>query len=110
MPPANAETFKIDLRSATELGNDVSIQSDIYNGFVSIGDGSRLSNGYVADVEAGESNGDEGGGCFEEARQGSRRRYFVSLIDEGVYKKGVFQRLRRRYKVSAGSLLPLVGG
>lgn len=30
-----------------------------------------------------------------------RRRYFVSLIDESIYKKGVFQRLRRRHKVRA---------
>lgn len=36
-----------------------------------------------------------------------RRRYFVSLIDESIYKKGVFQRLRRRHKVRVvgGSLL-----
>lgn len=32
----------------------------------------------------------------------ARRRYFVSLIDESIYKKGVFQRLSRWHKVREG--------
>lgn len=47
-------------------------------------------------------NGDEGTAepsDGEDLDRGSRRRFFVSLIDESIYRKGVFQRLRRRHKV-----------
>lgn len=47
-----------------------------------------------------EGNGACGDGGGGDGSGDSRRRYFVSLIDEGIYKKGVFQRLRRRHKVS----------
>ncbi|CAM9557151.1 unnamed protein product [Sphacelaria rigidula] len=42
----------------------------------------------------------------EEREDGSKRRYFVSLIDESIYKKGVFQRLRRRHKAAVMALAP----
>lgn len=54
-----------------------------------------FSNGDAGDAEpldGEDGNAEEEGGT-------SRRRYFVSLIDEGIYKKGVFQRLRGRHKV-----------
>ncbi|CAN0464510.1 unnamed protein product, partial [Ectocarpus sp. 12 AP-2014] len=69
----------VDLRSATELGHDELIHGDVYEGFVNVGGGDHSGTG----VSVGLA------------------RYFVSLIDESIYKKGVFQRLRRRHKVRA---------
>lgn len=101
--------FQVDLRSATELGHDELIHGDIYEGFVNVGRGEHGGTGVWEGpawdeaiveesnetVAAGTIDGDAG----SERRR--RRRYFVSLIDESIYKKGVFQRLRRRHKVRA---------
>ena len=101
--------FQVDLRSATELGHDELIHGDIYEGFVNVGGGEHGGTGVWEGpawdeaiveesnetVAAGTIDGDAG----SERRR--RRRYFVSLIDESIYKKGVFQRLRRRHKVRA---------
>lgn len=109
---------QVDLRSATELGHDELIHGDIYDGFVNVGGGEHGGTGVwegpawdeaiveesnetaalggASAVAAGTVNGDTGS-----ERRRRRRRYFVSLIDESIYKKGVFQRLRRRHKVGS---------
>lgn len=59
--------------------------------------------GKVGGVSAGAGGAEEGVVVEEHNGGGSekKRRYFVSLIDESIYKKGIFQRLRRRHKVRA---------
>ena len=103
------EPSQVDLRSATELGKDCSIDGYVYNGFVNIGDGGAVWDGSTPSDEAAVGGRRDCGDGRREETKGSnthcgRRRYFVSLIDEDVYKKGVFQRLRRRHKVSSGPL------
>ncbi|CAN0229905.1 unnamed protein product [Ectocarpus sp. 12 AP-2014] len=121
----------VDLRSATELGHDELIHGDVYEGFINVGGGDHSGTG-VSEGPAwdeaiqGESNealpvqgnaggasagagGAEEGVVVEEDDGGGlekKRRYFVSLIDESIYKKGVFQRLRRRHKAAVLALAP----
>lgn len=103
----------MDLRSATERGRDKLIDADVYKDFAIVhGEEAGSGGGAVWDsvltrrindllwgigleLQAGGSDGHG----EPAAEHGPRRRYFVSLIDESVYKKGVFQRLRRRHKV-----------
>ncbi|CAM9735002.1 unnamed protein product [Ascophyllum nodosum] len=101
----------VDLRSATELGKDCSIDGYVYNGFVNIGDGGAVWDGSTPSDEAAVGGRRDCGDGRREETKGSnthcgRRRYFVSLIDEDVYKKGVFQRLRRRHKAVVMALAP----
>lgn len=104
--------YQVDLRSATEIERDELIHADVYEGFVTIGGDKPVSWegpawdkvmaqrinelfwGGKVEVEGSEAEGEDIDGD-----PGARRRYFVSLIDESIYKKGVFQRLRRRHKV-----------
>lgn len=102
--PAPPRPAQVDLRSARELEQDELIHGDMYEGFVNVwgadGGAGAWGAGGVWDEDVVEdeiSSGATGGGL------GSRkRRYFVSLIDESIYRKGVFQRLRRRHKVGEG--------
>ncbi|CAM9730061.1 unnamed protein product [Ectocarpus fasciculatus] len=121
----------VDLRSATELGHDELIHGDVYEGFVNVGGGDHSGTGVsegpgwdeaiqeennkalpVQSKIGGASIGAEGaeeGVVVEELNGGGsekKRRYFVSLIDESIYKKGVFQRLRRRHKAAVLALAP----
>ncbi|CAN0164739.1 unnamed protein product, partial [Laminaria digitata] len=105
----------VDLRSATELERDELIHGDMYEGFVNVRDVDRgtgaWEGGCVWDegaVEDGSSSGAvaAAAGAVEGGEGLRRRRYFVSLIDESVYKKGVFQRLRRRHKAAVLALAP----
>lgn len=96
--------FQVDLRSATELGRDELIHGDIYEGFVNVGGGEHGGTGVwegpawdEAILEESNETASSGGAAAGLDRR--KRRYFVSLIDESIYKKGVFQRLRRRHKV-----------
>eukprot|EP00903_Cladosiphon_okamuranus_P008461 g8129.t1 len=103
----------VDLRSATELGHDELIHGDVYEGFINVGGGEHGGTGVwegptwdEAIVEdsnpaAGTVDGDTGS-----ERRRRRRRYFISLIDESIYKKGVFQRLRRRHQAAVLALAP----
>lgn len=112
--------LQVDLRSATELGHDELIHGDVYEGFVNVGGGEHGATGVWEGPEWDEAIVEESvsshgaaatlggaaavlGGAVdgEDAGSDRRRRYFVSLIDESIYKKGVFQRLRRRHKVRA---------
>ncbi len=36
-----------------------------------------------------------------EAQRAAKQRHFISVIDEGVYQRGVFKRLGKRKKVKA---------
>lgn len=109
----------MDLRSNTELGKDEHIHGDIYEGFVNVGGGKYGATGVWEGPAWDEAILEESiGGLLEgtspakvvekEIGEGPRRRYFISLIDESIYKKGVFQRLRRRHKVRALSTLFLL--
>lgn len=109
---------QVDLRSATEIERDELIHAGVYDGFMTIEDDDlRIWDGHTWDktmarrinelfcggsveMEGGEE-GDEprGVGGESKSKSKSKRRYFVSLIDESVYKKAVFFRLRRRHKV-----------
>ncbi len=121
-PPLSRRLSQVDLRSATELGGDELIHGDVYEGFVNIGGGEHGGTGVwegpawdeavneggaaaavtaaaAAAAAAAEAEAEAGLEAREEDMGSGRRRYFVSLIDESIYKKGVFQRLRRRHKV-----------
>lgn len=106
--------YQVDLRSGKELGKDELIHGDVYEGFVNVGGGEYGGTGVWEGPEWDEAVSEESVGAFLEGtsgemagkdQEGSRRRYFVSLIDESIYKKGVFQRLRRRHKVRALDVL-----
>lgn len=92
---------QVDLRSATELERDKLIHGGMYEGFVSVG---GLGTGVWEGQEWDQSGREENEKALPKTGNGDdgvlRKRYFVSLIDESVYKKGVFQRMRRRHKVS----------
>lgn len=96
---------QVDLRSLKEICRDELLHADVYRGFVNIGrhtltDALEHPTSDDSVVHAGV---DRPGGSEQvyvgDEEEGGRRRYFVSLIDEGVYKKGVFQRMRKRQKV-----------
>lgn len=95
--------MQVDLRSATELEKDELIHADVYQGFVNVGppeQGTGVWEGPLWDeAMMEESLSEDFMGTGTGKGGDSRRRYFVSLIDESIYKKGVFQRLRRRHKV-----------
>jgi len=84
----------------------------VYEGFVNIGGDEHGGTGVWegpawdeavkeegAATTTGAAEAEAGMAAQEEDMGSGRRRYFVSLIDESIYKKGVFQRLRRRHKV-----------
>lgn len=101
---------QVDLRSATEVEQDELIHADIYRGFVNVGppeQGTGVWEGPLWDVAMKEESNHRDDFMGTDTGKGgdSRRRYFVSLIDESIYKKGVFQRLRRRHKVRTLMLL-----
>ncbi|CAM9714067.1 unnamed protein product, partial [Hapterophycus canaliculatus] len=103
----------VDLRSGTELGKDELIHGDVYEGFVNVGGGEHGGTGVWEgpawdEAILEESAGALSGGTSVEGKDGggSRRRYFISLIDESIYKKGVFQRLSRRHKAAVMALAP----
>ena len=109
--PARPHPTQVDLRSAKELERDEFLHGDMYKGFVNVagvdGRAGAWGGGGVWDEGAVQDENSSGaavavGGAAGGGKGLRRRRYFVSLIDESIYRKGVFQRLRRRHKVSAG--------
>lgn len=84
----------VDLRSQKEIAEDEHINSAVYSGFqdVNMDKTSPVGEGWevLRDVEGG------------------RRRYFVSLMDESIYRKGVFKRLRKRHKAKVLAAMPIL--
>jgi len=82
----------VDLRSPPEIHEDLNLYSEIYSGAQSVVYDRKFrmweKNETVQSVEG-------------------RMRYFISLMDESVIKKGVFDRLKKRNKLAVFGLLPL---
>lgn len=79
----------IDLRSPAEIEEDDKINSSVYDGFCSY-QYSKTHKGFEVKDEKDLINTD-----------GTRRRYFISLMSESLIKKGVFFRLRKRMRFKA---------
>ena len=84
----------IDLRSELEVEEDVDINSAIYNNVMNVrydrdADEWKLDNNNLQSSSSG------------------KMRYFIALMNEGVIKKGVFQRLKKRAKLLVATLAPL---
>lgn len=82
----------IDLRSPPEHHEDVGLHSEIYNGAQSV-----VYNRKLNFWEKNETTMSEEG----------KMRYFISLMDESVIRKGVFDRLKKRSKLAVFGLFPL---
>jgi protein tyrosine/serine phosphatase len=82
----------VDLRSTPEHHEDIGLYSEIYKGAQSVAYNRKLNS-----WEKNETTTSEEG----------KMRYFVSLMDESVIRKGVFDRLKKRSKLAVFGLLPL---
>ncbi|CAM9759972.1 unnamed protein product, partial [Choristocarpus tenellus] len=98
----------IDLRSRTETMMDKQLHSHVYRDYVDVELNlrGRTSGEKAAWVWPGGRGVGGGGGNRSVIQEDSRRRYFVSLIDESIYKKGIFQKLRKRHKAAVVALAP----
>lgn len=87
----------IDLRSPTEIEEDENIRASIYDGFKNYYYDKKTGR-FDTDVETATS---ESSANMSTGSDGAvvKQRFFVSLIDESVIKKGIFKRLRKRTKV-----------
>ena len=110
----------IDLRSNKELSEDANIaNAPIYEGFVDVklgtlSAGKEKKRSRRKEKEDGPSDPEAMAAVAGSSREVSPteptdeyRRYFVSLMDESIYKRGVFKRLKKRHKAKALGLLGL---
>lgn len=83
----------IDLRSQTEVDEDAEINGAIYKDVMNV----------HYDRDANEWKLDNN---FLQSSTSGKMRYFIALMSEGVIKKGVFQRLKKRAKLMVATLAP----
>ena len=100
----------IDLRSPTEIEEDENIKASIYEGYTNYYYDKKTGRFNTNIVKTSELSSQgataEAATAATEAtvtatvdKENNKKRFFVSLIDESVIKKGIFKRLRKRTKV-----------
>lgn len=87
----------IDLRSEKELGMDDQINSSVYEGYDTW---SWAKGAEKVRIDSPHSS--------PEDQKKALQRHLISVIDEGVYQRGVFKRLAKRKKAAA--LFLITGG
>lgn len=85
----------VDLRSPREIVEDEEISGKVYDGFCDF-QYSPKKKMFIIKNKSDIINTD-----------GTRRRYFVSLMSESLIKKGVFMRFRKRIRFKAASFFML---
>lgn len=91
----------IDLRSHTELEEDENLKASVYEGYSNYHYNKKTSSFELDKTNISDDV------IIEDTTTSIRKRFFISLIDESVIKKGIFARLRKRTKTRALLLLLL---